>query len=622
MLTKNKKTFKAIVRILFLWLILAALMTPSVFAQPTGVEESRFRLARQFEQLGQYRQAADLYKKLYTGYPKNLTYFEGFRRNLLRLKKYPELAVIIQDRLRTRPADIGLETQLGDVYFKMGDEVRAYRVWSGILRKHPGQTAVYRVVASVMLQNRLFDRAIAVYLRGRKASNKPAQFALELAQLYMFRQTYPAAVDEYLRFLRQKPYQLFFVRNQIARLPLNENSYPAVEKEIRKWVKKYPKDYTLRKLLAGFYQSFGNYESALNEILALKGSSARKGVKKGFPAADLYQFALDTYREKEYKISEKAFRKLLEGFPDFSQKDRVTYYLADISYQTKDFDQAKQLYRQVIRRFPKSRWSLQASLRLGSIFLNQENNPAEAIVYFERIVRNFPGTRQQIEATFSLADCYLSEGNLGEAVSTLQNSLKNPSLNSGRDRSLQDEALFRLAQVKFYGKDFKGSLKNINQILDNAFGKYDSPYVNNALDLELIIQENEKKYLSSLKLFASGMYLARRNLYGAAVDTLLKAAAENDQAALADRALLEAGRIKEKMKDWYGAIKIYQMLVGTYSQSVYADVALDREGKIYENDIKDFEKARQTYESILIQYPNSVLADELRKKVRQLEGQP
>ncbi|HDZ12414.1 MAG TPA: tetratricopeptide repeat protein, partial [Bacteroidetes bacterium] len=169
---------------------------------------------------------------------------------------------------------------------------------------------------------------------------------------------------------------------------------------------------------------------------------------------------------------------------------------------------------------------------------------------------------------------------------------------------------------------FKGSLKNINQILDNAFGKYDSPYVNNALDLELIIQENEKKYLSSLKLFASGMYLARRNLYGAAVDTLLKAAAENDQAALADRALLEAGRIKEKMKDWYGAIKIYQMLVGTYSQSVYADVALDREGKIYENDIKDFEKARQTYESILIQYPNSVLADELRKKVRQLEGQP
>ena len=593
-----------------------------LMAQQSGVADSQFRLARQFEQLGQYEQAANLYKTLYTNYPQNYTYFEGLRRNLLRTKKYSDLIDLIQTRLRQNQRDIQLQTQLGDVYFRMGDEIHAYRVWNGILQNYPRNQGVYRIIASVMLQNRLFDKAIGVYLRGRKIIGKDNLFAMELAQLYTFQQIYPKAADEYIRFLKNQPYQLAFVQNQIARFPLDETSFPAVEKDIQKWVKKYPKNYALRKVLAGFYQSFGDYKSALKEILVLEKLGISDRHKKRIPGTALYQFALDTYREKEFAISEAAFQKLLNDFPDFPRKDRATYYFADISYKTGKYDRAQTLYQQVIERYPKSSWSLEALLRLGDIFLNQKHNPGQAVRYFERIVHNFSNTRQQIVATFHLVDCYVAEGNLEKAISVLQNSLSGSALSSGKIRSLQNEAFFRLAQLDFYQKNFDGSLKNIKKILQNTYGKYDSPYVNDALDLQLLIQENKDEHANALRLFASGMYLSQRNLYTAAVDSLLRAVSLDNQAPLADRALLEAGRIKEKTKDWYGAIKIYQLLVTSYSKSVYSDEALNRVGIIYEKDLKDFEKARQTYESILIQYPQSVLGDELRKKVRELEGQP
>ena len=603
-------------------MLLALLWTATGWSQTpqTGVEKSQYRLARQFEQLGQYEQAAQIYRSLSTNYPQNYTYFDGLRRNLLKAKKYDELVKIIQDRLLVRPADVQLEAQLGDVYFQMGQEEQAYQVWNGLLQKYAGNVAVYRLVASAMLQNRLFDRAIQVYLKGRAEKKDPSLFSLELAQLYTYQQLYPQAVTEYLHFVQKMPYQLSYVRAMIARLPLNEQTYPPVEKVLKLWVKKNRKSRLAHQILAGFYQSFGNYNAALAEILKLESLPGRG--KKHVAGADLYRFALDMLHEKEYAVAKTAFQELLNRFPAFNRKDQAVYYLADVAFKTGDFEKAKELYRQVVEKFPKSSWSLEASLRMGSILLDTENRPAEAIPYFQRIRKNFAGTRQEVEATFSLADCFLRQGKLDKAVAIVQEELNAPYLKNGRNRELREKALLKLAQLQFYRRDFVAANKQIAQLLKASAGRYDSPSVNDAIELQILIKSNERKFPGALKGYATGLYLEKRGLAQAAVDTLLKAVADFNHAPLADRALLEAARLKEKMKDPYGAIRIYQMLVNNYPKSVYADLALNNMGKIYEKDIKDFEKARQTYESVLIQYPNSVLADELRAKLRSLEGQP
>ncbi len=607
---------------LLVWGVLILLWATASWAQvpKTGVERSQYRLARQFEQLGQYDQAAQIYRSLSTNYPQNYTYFDGLRRNLLKAKKYDELVKIIQDRLLVRPADVQLEAQLGDVYFQMGQEGQAYRVWDGLLQKYPGNVAVYRIVASAMLQNRLFNRAIQVYLKGRTQKKDPSLFALELAQLYTYQQLYPQAVTEYLHFVKKMPYQIGYVQAMIARLPLDKQNYPAVEKVIKRWVKKNKKNPLAYKILAGFYQSFGNYDAALQEILKLESLSGRS--KRHVPGSDLYRFALDMLHEKEYAVAETAFQELLNRFPSFNRKDQAVYYLADVAFKTGNFEKAKELYRQVVEKFPKSSWSLEASLRMGSILLDTENRPAEAIPYFERVRKTFPGTKQEVEATFSLADCFLRQGELEKGVEIIRKELNAPYLQNSRNRELREKARLKLAQLQFYRGDFAAAEKQISELLKASAGRYDSPYVNDAIELQLLIKSNAKKFPGALKGYAAGLYLAKRGQRQAAVDTLLKTVANFNHAALADRALLEAAGLKEKMGDPYGAIRIYQMLVANYPKSVYADLALNNMGKIYEKDIKDFEKARQTYESVLIQYPNSVLADELRAKLRRLEGQP
>ncbi len=597
-------------------------MAGSIQAQvpKTGVEESQYRLARQFEQLGQYDQAAAIYKSLSENFPKNYTYFEGLRRNLLRAKKYDELVRLIQDRLLVRPGDIQLEAQLGDVYFQMGREQDAYRIWDGILKKYRGNVAVYRLVASALLQNRLFDRAIQVYLRGRREKKDSSLFALELAQLYTYQQLYAKAVTEYLRFAVKMPYQLSYVRTMIARLPLTEKNYPQVERVLKTWVKKNPKNLIGHKILAGFYQSFGNYDAALKEILRIESLAGH--TPKYTPGSTLYRFALDMYHEKEYGLSEKAFQELLKRFPSFKQKDQAVYYLANGAFQTKQFEKAKKLYRQIIATFQKSSWSLEASLRLGTIFLDVENKPAQAIPYFERIRHNYPNTRQEVDATFRLADCYLKQGNLEKAIQVVQSILHLPYLHAAQKRNLREKAQFKLAQLYFFKKDFQSAQAKLADLLKTSADHYDSPYVNDAIELQLFIRNNESQFPGALSGYARGMCLEKQGKAEAAVDTLLKTVADFHNAPLADRALLEAGKLKEKLKDPYGAIRIYEMLVTGYPKSVYADLAQKNIGEIYERDIKDLDKARQTYESVLIQYPNSVLADELRAKLRRLEAQP
>ncbi len=611
---KSEIYLTVVLSLLFFWTSFSRAQMPK-----TGVEASQYRLARQFEQLGQYDQAAAIYKSLSTNYPQNVTYFEGLRRNLLRAKKYDELVTVIQNRLLVRPADVQLEAQLGDVYFQMGLEEQAYRVWQRLLKKFPGNVAVYRVVASAMLQNRLFDKAIQVYLQGRAQRKDPSLFALELAQLYAYQQLYPQAVEEYLRFVKKMPYQLGYVQAMIARLPLDKTTYPEVEKTLKSWVKKNKRNLLAHKILAGFYQSFGNYNAALDEYLTIE--SLKGNNKKFTPGSDLYRFALDMVHEKEYAVAEKAFQELLTRFPAFNKKDQAEYYLADVAFRTGDFKKAKELYRQVIEKFPKSSWSLEASLRMGSILLDTEKRPTEARLYFERIRKNFPNTRQEVEATFRLTDCLVREGKLNQAIAVIEAELQKPFLKN-RNPDLQKKARLQLAQLHFYKQDFAAAQKEIAALLKESAGHFDNPFVNDAIDLQLLIKNNENQFSAALRGYASGIYLKKRGLEQAAVDTLLKTVADFHRAPLADRALLEAARLKEKMNDPYGAIRIYEMLVANYPKSVYADLALKNMGEIYEKKIKNFEKARQTYESMLIQYPNSVLADELRVKLRRLEGQP
>ena len=79
--------------------------------------------------------------------------------------------------------------------YRAGREKEADEAWEKALAIRPANPNSYRLVASTMVENRLLDRAVATYRRGREACNDPMLFTMELAQLLVASMDYKGATS-------------------------------------------------------------------------------------------------------------------------------------------------------------------------------------------------------------------------------------------------------------------------------------------------------------------------------------------------------------------------------------------------------------------------------------------
>ena len=94
------------------------------------------------------------------------------------------------------------------------------------------------------------------------------------------------------------------------------------------------------------------------------------------------------------------------------------------------------------------------------------------------------------------------------------------------------------------------------------------------------------------------------------------------QTNIAPQARFQHSNLIRKTGDFLSAIMGFQALIGQYPDNSLCDLALFEIGTIYENDLKDTSKAIENYETILVNYPMSMLVENVRKKIRSLEGNP
>jgi len=167
--------------------------------------QAKFRLAQGFEQSGEFDRALELYRELLTRDPQNYVFFDGVHRMAMQLKRYDEAIAVIKARLEGLPTDIPLHAMLGTAYYRAGREQEAMEIWDRTITLDPGNLQTYRAVASVLIENRLLDRAADVYRKGRARSDDPSVFSMELAQLLAATMDYAGATGEYLRWLQQNP---------------------------------------------------------------------------------------------------------------------------------------------------------------------------------------------------------------------------------------------------------------------------------------------------------------------------------------------------------------------------------------------------------------------------------
>ncbi|MGH7847115.1 MAG: transglycosylase SLT domain-containing protein [Candidatus Binatia bacterium] len=124
-------------------------------------------------------------------------------------------------------------------------------------------------------------------------------------------------------------------------------------------------------------------------------------------------------RQRQYREAERAFRNLLELFPDESWRPRSLFGLARAyAAQGKRAEEAP-LLAVIANKYPHSPEAVLALNRLARIYWNADENQ-KALAYFNRLLERYPQSSFAASAHIAVARIYLSLGQPQETITMLR----------------------------------------------------------------------------------------------------------------------------------------------------------------------------------------------------------
>lgn len=595
-----------------------------VFAQ-TPDATVKLRLAQSHERSGDWERAVPLYESLLIEDPRNFVYFEALRRGYVQLKEYDKAIELIRHRLGIQPDSPLLLSSLGGVYYQKGEEQKADSVWQSILRSQPANVGLYRMIAGEMMEYRLYDRAIDLFLQARRTTGDANVFTGELANLYGAFQQYENAAREYVRLLTQQPSQLADIQSRMSLFLSRPEALASATKAIRETLDEKGNIIPLRQLYAWILMEGKEYSGALDQYRIIDRSSKARGI-------ELFNFAQRALEEKELVTAVKAFREVLELPPPKEIQPaarlglaRATEELSDIIDSTvsggsveswpvseiqPSVGSALGLFEAIIRDYPGTPIAAEAYFRVGVIRRDRLMDLDGALIAFAGIPPIVPDRPLALESSLAAAGVLVARNDLQVARE------RYVSLLGHRDPTFRDRVLFHLAELDYFSASFDTSVA----VLKRLSLQPSADLANDALELRYFIEENLGAGTPALSLFASSDLLMRQRRYPEALEGFREVIRRFPQALLVDDATLRVGEIQLLVGKPLDAVETFRSMARDMASSILRDKALMRLGEIYEQRLKNPALALEAYEELLKLFPTSLHAEEARRRMRRLRG--
>ncbi|MFC0185221.1 tol-pal system YbgF family protein [Pseudarcicella hirudinis] len=226
------------------------------------------------------------------------------------------------------------------------------------------------------------------------------------------------------------------------------------------------------------------------------------------------------------------------------------------------------------------------------------------------------GTADQIfvdKCKLDLGDIYLLKSEPWEATLIYSQVEK-----SEKDSPLGYDAKLRNAKLNYFRGDFELS-KEVLDILKQATTR---EIANDAMQLSLLIQDNTGMDSTemAMKAYASVELLLFQNRTSEAIDELTRMLAKYEGHSLTDEVLFLRAKTYLKLGDVQNAMKDLETIRQKFSTDILGDDAEFNLAKIYEEKLKQPDKAMELYRELLQKYPGSIYGSEARKKIRNLRG--
>ncbi|UTW63697.1 tetratricopeptide repeat protein [bacterium SCSIO 12741] len=599
--------------ILVLLLGLFLVWSPALVGQTTDSQ-----LAAHYYQNGEFDKAALYYKRLYDK-DKNTLNYNYYLRCLVELKDYETAKKLIRGHQKVDVLSAKAKVDYGVILKLQNKTKQANKEYDKIIKNLPPNYEQVNQHAAAFSAAGEYDYALKAYQRGRVMLKNYYPFNIEVASVYGKLGQYDKMVDEYLDLLELHNGYLQTVQNAINNnIDLSSESEQGqiLKARLVKKINQSPNNYLFPEMLIWLYQQEGNWKGALIQTKALDKRLERDGRRVYYlaevllnnqaydEAAEACDYVLDYGMDGQFYIEARILG--LE-----TRYEKIT---RSGNYSSEDVDHLIDDYEEALFELGVNAATASLLREKGYIQAFYQHQLDSALNTFEAVLE-IPGINEVFRASTKLdyGDALLAAGYIWDA--SIQYGQVDKAYKFDR---LGEQAKFKGAKVHFYTGNFSLAKAQLD-ILKGATSKL---IANDAMHLSILITDNSTVDTSTvpLKLYADADLLVVQNRFPQAELKLDSINKQFPGHALADEILMLRYDMAIQQRDYETAAGYLEEVMNRFSWDILADKATFLLAELNQNQFDKPERAKELYQKILTDFPDSLFVTEARKRFRALRG--
>lgn len=595
------------------------LLLPFLFlaASPAFAQNQEEQIAIQHYQEGEYEKALPLLDELFWRNPGNNYLYSYYFNTLVNLQEYNEAEKSLKKLIR-RQEDLNYMVDLGYVYQLQGQQEKANDQYEEALEGLQPSVPATQRLANAFFQRGLTKYAIQTYEHGRKLVKEPTEFAIQLATLYKQEGDLEKMLAEHLRVLEQSPRYMTALQSNLQDLAVDEENYQELKGILLQQVQDNPSNVEYAELLSWLFTQRKDWKMAFIQLKALDRRLNEQGHR-------LVPLARTAASNEAYDVAEEIYSYILSEFGE----DGSYYFPArrgylDVKYQriTEQQDYTPEDVQTLVTAYEGflNRWNsrteawAQMLLQLAEMKAVYQDQPQDALELLKPLINSPTMDRFWVaRGKISAGDYYVMADDIWEAALLYGQVEKD-----FKDHPLGSQAKFKNAKLSFYRGDFEWAQAQLKVLK----GSTSELIANDALQLDMTITDNLGLDTTPrpLMLYAQGDFAFFKRNFDIAEITFDSVLTNYPGHTLTDEIYLRKGDMRSRQGKWQEALEHYDRVFSVYHQDILADDALIRSARIYEEKLNDPAKAKELYEKLILEHPDSIFSVEAREKYRKLRG--
>lgn len=585
-------------------------------------QDNKSKLAWEYFYERDYDKAAPLFLRLYE--ENNVTtYLHYYVNCLIETRDYETALKTVRKAIR-QSRDINLNVQLGYIYEVSGDSRKAEESYQEPLKNFPTTAAGIINLGNVFSSFTKYQYSEMVYELGRKVLGNPNEFRMELANVYFAERRFAEMLEEYYNLILTDPKYIPTVQAMIQNALANDvdqNLLQMTRDKTYAFIQQWPGIPSFYEMLIWVLCEEKIFSEAVDQAIAMDRRNqappekllqiARISVDAGNPdaavAAYLYLIGrgpAGSGRQAIYNLARIEYLLTLSG------KLTSTAGVPPVEWEKLSLD-----FRKTITDLGKESISNPIYIELAHIqAFHLEDYPLALQTIEEALSLSGRPPLFRTDCLLEKADILLSSGDPWEASLVYSMvDMENPDNPEG------SAARYKKAQLSWFTGNYKWAMAQ----LDILKGSTSKPNANDALELSILIRENISETdstQSTIRKLAHADYLIFRHKNDEALlvlDSIINQAPDDPAT---DDCLYKKAHILLEKNELNQAMEVLNGIIEKYRYEYWGHKALYELACIYQDRLKDPEKAISLFEEFIRDFASSFYFLDARDRLKALKS--